>query len=99
MIRRPPRSTLFPYTTLFRSLLRSPGVCGCGQLKVRVDLAGVAQVRHAPDDCESHADCDRGRRDSGRSTDEFHVRSPYVIALQGILDEAAAGQCNIACWC
>src|SRR5256885_10726641 len=24
MIRRPPRSTLFPYTTLFRSLLRDP---------------------------------------------------------------------------
>src|SRR5258707_7283382 len=24
MIRRPPRSTLFPYTTLFRSLWRSP---------------------------------------------------------------------------
>src|SRR2546430_12008045 len=31
MIRRPPRSTLFPYTTLFRSVLRSgaaPGVAG-----------------------------------------------------------------------
>src|SRR2546429_6962720 len=26
MIRRPPRSTLFPYTTLFRSRLRLPGV-------------------------------------------------------------------------
>src|SRR2546429_2422181 len=25
MIRRPPRSTLFPYTTLFRSLRNSPG--------------------------------------------------------------------------
>src|SRR5688572_31119878 len=25
MIRRPPRSTLFPYTTLFRSLTRRPG--------------------------------------------------------------------------
>src|SRR3712207_7905740 len=25
MIRRPPRSTLFPYTTLFRSLGRDPG--------------------------------------------------------------------------
>src|SRR3712207_8864943 len=24
MIRRPPRSTLFPYTTLFRSLVQSP---------------------------------------------------------------------------
>src|SRR5260370_25025792 len=34
MIRRPPRSTLFPYTTLFRSLiyedLLSPTGCACG---------------------------------------------------------------------
>src|SRR5438876_11000625 len=28
MIRRPPRSTLFPYTTLFRSDVRVPGVHG-----------------------------------------------------------------------
>src|SRR2546430_14579382 len=27
MIRRPPRSTLFPYTTLFRSLVTGP-ICG-----------------------------------------------------------------------
>src|SRR3989338_11538647 len=26
MIRRPPRSTLFPYTTLFRSLSKDPGL-------------------------------------------------------------------------
>src|SRR2546422_7622893 len=26
MIRRPPRSTLFPYTTLFRSAVRAPGL-------------------------------------------------------------------------
>src|SRR5260370_4713959 len=33
MIRRPPRSTLFPYTTLFRSLSRrSPGIEDQGQL-------------------------------------------------------------------
>src|SRR3712207_8120802 len=31
MIRRPPRSTLFPYTTLFRSLGESKGcICGFG---------------------------------------------------------------------
>src|SRR5579859_8275432 len=36
MIRRPPRSTLFPYTTLFRSLSSPPGpldrgrACPCG---------------------------------------------------------------------
>src|SRR3712207_7021700 len=29
MIRRPPRSTLFPYTTLFRSLLLLSGLLGC----------------------------------------------------------------------
>src|SRR5256885_13256565 len=29
MIRRPPRSTLFPYTTLFRSLQWSPGPGDC----------------------------------------------------------------------
>src|ERR1035438_1487747 len=26
MIRRPPRSTLFPYTTLFRSMVMTPGL-------------------------------------------------------------------------
>src|SRR5262245_63951158 len=32
MIRRPPRSTLFPYTTLFRSQCRSGGRhCRCGR--------------------------------------------------------------------
>src|SRR5256885_4898608 len=30
MIRRPPRSTLFPYTTLFRSVLRTPAPAGLG---------------------------------------------------------------------
>src|SRR2546430_17729542 len=52
MIRRPPRSTLFPYTTLFRS--RSPR----GELGWRgrrpEGVAGVAQVRgetpHGGDD-------------------------------------------------
>src|SRR3712207_7376021 len=34
MIRRPPRSTLFPYTTLFRSLaLHGPGLAGRGAVE------------------------------------------------------------------
>src|SRR2546422_6853070 len=37
MIRRPPRSTLFPYTTLFRSLGDSPQ---------RADLRGVEHPAH-----------------------------------------------------
>src|SRR5260370_27973846 len=31
MIRRPPRSTLFPYTTLFRSLCPAPGRRAAGE--------------------------------------------------------------------
>src|SRR2546427_9460153 len=35
MIRRPPRSTLFPYTTLFRSLWKSPRICSRSSLTFR----------------------------------------------------------------
>src|SRR5690242_21512693 len=38
MIRRPPRSTLFPYTTLFRSLEEAVGA--------PVELLGAFEVRH-----------------------------------------------------
>src|SRR5256885_7756363 len=44
MIRRPPRSTLFPYTTLFRSLLGLAGVAGVEALddERAADLVQVA---------------------------------------------------------
>src|SRR3712207_7278913 len=49
MIRRPPRSTLFPYTTLFRSLegLRTPRVSGlvASVLRERAD-ALLAKLDH-----------------------------------------------------
>src|SRR6266446_8117756 len=36
MIRRPPRSTLFPYTTLFRSGLPDPARPGAGRVSVPI---------------------------------------------------------------
>src|SRR2546430_10752476 len=39
MIRRPPRSTLFPYTTLFRSLRSGPKT-GSGKFRVTFDPNG-----------------------------------------------------------
>src|SRR5256885_4466596 len=38
MIRRPPRSTLFPYTTLFRSVAAVPGddPCDMGPMSARI---------------------------------------------------------------
>src|SRR5258706_8532494 len=42
MIRRPPRSTLFPYTTLFRSLMR---VRGDVQAHAVCSVAGLRRTR------------------------------------------------------
>src|SRR5258705_8957532 len=42
MIRRPPRSTLFPYTTLFRSVLRVAPDTILDEVERLVDLAGVS---------------------------------------------------------
>src|SRR2546422_7240204 len=53
MIRRPPRSTLFPYTTLFRSPVKGPG--DHGQIG---DVDG-AIARRGDDDIEHPRDGDR----------------------------------------
>src|SRR5258707_15467852 len=44
MIRRPPRSTLFPYTTLFRSLLQCHRHLKLTRQVGVVELIGVAQA-------------------------------------------------------
>src|SRR3712207_7358462 len=54
MIRRPPRSTLFPYTTLFRSHRSHPRQAGREDQPLRLgrelrrQLLAVAVVRHQP---------------------------------------------------
>src|SRR3546814_13401922 len=54
MIRRPPRSTrtdtLFPYTTLFRSLKRIPSLQGAIMETMRLYPIAVAQMRTATKD-------------------------------------------------
>src|SRR2546430_4962266 len=69
MIRRPPRSTLFPYTTLFRS--RAPGV----PLDERASApAGAALdgVRHR-DDRDPHRDRKSTRLNSSHSQISYAV--------------------------
>src|SRR5256885_13237455 len=54
MIRRPPRSTLFPYTTLFRSNVGEEG---------RVVISLQPHFDEGPeDDLEAHRELERGRR-------------------------------------
>src|SRR3712207_9256910 len=71
MIRRPPRSTLFPYTTLFRSA-RPAG----GRGSVAVARGGTGEVAPAgqlrPD--RAAADAGRARRVLGRREDRKSTR-------------------------
>src|SRR3712207_7138309 len=54
MIRRPPRSTLFPYTTLFRSCEARSGVAR-GNAELTVDRGQMALDRaRAQEECLSH---------------------------------------------
>src|SRR5256886_5231247 len=56
MIRRPPRSTLFPYTTLFRSLLRDALAAGAAAAGVghSVEKVRLARETNAEARSEEH---------------------------------------------
>src|SRR5260370_23604751 len=70
MIRRPPRSTLFPYTTLFRSLGR-PSDIGIG--RTGVDRDGRRDVRAPPQG---------RRRDPLQDSGEGHVAALVVVPVR-----------------
>src|SRR5256886_16225171 len=80
MIRRPPRSTLFPYTTLFRSVPRVDRETGLGQHGLRrltrelvgalgPDAFSLGQLHHQPEALESDSlggRCDQVHLDTAR---------------------------------
>src|SRR5437868_12925693 len=75
-LRRPPRSTLFPYTTLFRSAPRRPhGAEGAGLLRDRHHAAARSPEVHA-----RKAERERGRGDR-KSTrlNSSHVSISYAV--------------------
>src|SRR5256885_6002551 len=76
MIRRPPRSTLFPYTTLFRSVRRAAPDC----VAVAHDVLVMHQIRPARHRCRlegqglDQARFRHGRRRHGRTLDRKSTR-------------------------
>src|SRR3989442_9626447 len=76
MIRRPPRSTLFPYTTLFRS----HAVRKVQAFRDRLDLARGALV-HDGVDVAGHARGQDDRERDRKSTrlNSSHVRISYAV--------------------
>src|SRR5258708_12695534 len=78
MIRRPPRSTLFPYTTLFRSLGRRRGDC-----RNRVPGCGGGSSTPGETPAESRrATCVRSGRASFRSPPDRERSEEHTSELQ-----------------
>src|SRR2546430_9979373 len=71
MIRRPPRSTLFPYTTLFRSSVR----------RARGDRRSARIPRLRPVELHDRTDPHRRRRRSEEHTSELQSQSNLVCRL------------------
>src|SRR5258708_19083727 len=83
MIRRPPRSTLFPYTTLFRSRLaldvRQRGDLG---LRDQVVEAVVASQHHHDIDIGLVLECESVDRKSTRLNSSHQIISYAVFCLK-----------------
>src|SRR5256885_10303683 len=92
MIRRPPRSTLFPYTTLFRSVARTAAVGRAGdvlfpQLRAR-SLGQEAVNRQAS--LRSATSAGRRCRAAKRGRSEEHtseLQSPCNLVCRLLLDK------------
>src|SRR3712207_7975281 len=83
MIRRPPRSTLFPYTTLFRSPVRLParnaaGLCGTIDGVGRVAPEGLASTGAGADATGGRGAANSRDRKSTR-LNSSHANISYAV--------------------
>src|SRR2546422_9041340 len=103
MIRRPPRSTLFPYTTLFRSKARGQCVTLFGLVAGRVHGWAGAEYAHSPGDTPDRFDsCSCPLRNSLGTESQRDAlwlrtiyqhkrdRSPSPLAVWGFVSEILA---------
>src|SRR5258708_25926455 len=78
MIRRPPRSTLFPYTTLFRSCAQTGGM--------KCDASGVCVQCITAADCGSNTQGQMFDRKSTRLNSSHHIISAPRLSLKKKID-------------
>src|SRR5256885_10076130 len=83
MIRRPPRSTLFPYTTLFRSRRSRPGLRG------RLRVAAEEHVRDAMADVSGIHIADVAQQCNRKRSEEHtsELQSPCNLVCRLLLEK------------
>src|SRR3712207_8850727 len=98
MIRRPPRSTLFPYTTLFRSRRRlqgrldDAGIDG-GRACVRVDAAYLGEVSAGvEDDARPHG---VDRKSTRLNSSHANISYAVLCLKQKRSDRAVSRGCRL----
>src|SRR5258708_17710679 len=82
MIRRPPRSTLFPYTTLFRSAVVDEDVPHAAVPEYLKVLGVLVHVEHDPDVLAVDERLDVGDRKSTRLNSSHQIISYAVFCLK-----------------
>src|SRR5258707_8608457 len=82
MIRRPPRSTLFPYTTLFRSLANGRG---------QADRAEIARPSHARSERRPLRDARSARDRKSTRLNSSHANISYAVFC---LKKKTYGRCS-----
>src|SRR3989442_5184841 len=91
MIRRPPRSTLFPYTTLFRSY-EAEGIDACGALVRKAQARGLPVACMRADDLDAREQFDVVTMRSEEHTSELQSRPHLVCRL--LLEKKKQTRCQ-----
>src|SRR5438876_2547752 len=89
MIRRPPRSTLFPYTTLFRSFNKWPQSKWKGSLNEQRVVTTSGVVRPSTPRGVSAARFENGRSEEHTS----ELQSPVHLVCRLLLEKKKAQHC------
>src|SRR2546426_3403808 len=89
MIRRPPRSTLFPYTTLFRSTVPSPPSRPCRRPAGRRCNNSSTARRSTSRGCLGLRRAERGRRSPTTRSEEHtsELQSPCNLVCRLLLEK------------
>src|SRR5436189_4162257 len=82
MLRRPPRSTLFPYTTLFRSLRRGP------DNRRRAEASPLPAAHHGDDSDQREPPAAPAKRRTERSEEHTsELQSPMYLVCRLLLEK------------
>src|SRR5947209_11213933 len=89
MIRRPPRSTLFPYTTLFRSVVVPASAHFTGRLNLYVDGERVGRVPCLAI-CKPHDDPGQDRKSTRLNSSHANISYAVFCLKKKIINATAS---------